>query len=75
MDEAFCITFCGSVGKGSTCNVGDTRDMGLIPGLGRSPGEGDPVLWPGEFHGLYSPWGHKDSDTTERLLLTSTTED
>ena len=23
------------------------------------------VFWPGEFHGLYSPWGHKDSDTTE----------
>ena len=28
-----------------------------------------PVLWPGEFHGLYSPWGHKDLDMTERLLL------
>ena len=27
-----------------------------------------PVLWPGEFHGLYSPWGHKESDTTEGLL-------
>ena len=25
------------------------------------------VFWPGEFHGLYSPWGHKESDTTERL--------
>ena len=24
-----------------------------------------PVLWPGEFHGLYSPWGHKESDMTE----------
>ena len=22
-------------------NAGDTRDMGLIPGLGRSPGEGN----------------------------------
>ena len=22
---------------------------------------------PGEFHGLCSPWGHKESDTTERL--------
>ena len=22
-------------------------------------------FWPGEFHGLYSPWGHKESDTTE----------
>ena len=28
---------CGSVGKESTCNAGD---LGLIPGLGRSPGEG-----------------------------------
>ena len=25
--------------KESTCNVGDTGDMGLIPGSGRSPGE------------------------------------
>ena len=24
-----------------------------------------PVFWPGECHGLYSPWGHKQSDTTE----------
>ena len=24
-----------------------------------------PVSWPREFHGLYSPWGHKESDTTE----------
>jgi len=28
-----------------------------------------PVFWPGEFHGLYSPWGHKESDRTERLSL------
>ena len=26
-----------------------------------------PILWPGEFHGLYSPWGRKESDMTERL--------
>ena len=24
-----------------------------------------PVFWPGEFHGLYSPWGCKESHTTE----------
>ena len=29
--------FCGSVGKESACNTGD---LGPIPGLGRSPGEG-----------------------------------
>ena len=30
-----------------------------------------PVFWPGEFHGLYmySLWGCKESDTTERLSL------
>ena len=28
---------CGSAGKESTCNAGD---LGSIPGLGRSPGEG-----------------------------------
>ena len=27
-----------------------------------------PIIWPVEFHGLYSPWGHKDA-TTERLSL------
>ena len=100
---------CGSAVKESTYNVGD---LGLIPGLGRSPGEEigyslqyswaslvaqlvknppamwetwvlfllwedpmekgkatNPVFWPGEFHGLCSPWGHKESDTTEQLSL------
>ena len=28
-----------------------------------------PVFWPGEFHGLYSTWDLKESDTTERLSL------
>ena len=35
-----CVQHGGSVGKEPTCNVGDTGDMGLIPGSGRSPGEG-----------------------------------
>ena len=43
------------------------------PGWGRSPGEGKgyptPVFWPEEFHRLYSPWGRKESDMTERLSL------
>ena len=54
---------CGSVGKESACNA---EDLGLIPELRRSPGEGkgypldfSGVVWPGEFHGLYSPQGHK----------------
>ena len=28
-----------------------------------------PIFWPGEFHGLYSPWGCKESDMTEQLSL------
>ena len=60
----------GSAGKESTCNVGD---LGSIPGLGRSPGEGnsyplqysclgnsmDRAVLPG-----YNPWGHKEWDMT-----------
>ena len=43
----------GSDGKASVYNV---RDLGLIPGLGRSPGAGEGyplqyLLWPGEFRG------------------------
>ena len=36
----------GSVGKGSACNAGD---LGSIPGLGGSPGEGKgyPLQFPG----------------------------
>ena len=30
-----------------------------------------PIFWPGEFHGLYSPWGHKELDTTEWLSLSA----
>ena len=30
----------GSSGKEIACNAEDARDMGLIPGLGRSPGGG-----------------------------------
>ena len=24
-----------------------------------------PVFWPGEFHGLYNPWGRQELETTE----------
>ena len=37
----------GSDGKESACNVGD---LGLIPGLGRSPGEGN--SYPLQYFGL-----------------------
>ena len=26
-------------------------------------------IWPGEFRGLYSPWGCKESDTAEQLSV------
>ena len=60
----------GSAGKESACHVGD---LGAIPELGRSPEEekGYPLQYfawripwreePG------SPWGCKESDTTEQL--------
>ena len=55
-----------SVGKESACNAGDP---GSTPGLRRFPWRRERlptlVFWPGEFHGLYSPWGHKELDTTE----------
>ena len=28
-----------------------------------------PVFWPGVSHGLYSPWGRKESDTAGQLSL------
>ena len=28
-----------------------------------------PVFWPGEFHGLNSPWGHKELDMIVQLSL------
>ena len=45
---------------------------GYDPWVGKFPWRREwlpmPVFWPGEFHGLYSPWGCKESDTTEQLL-------
>ena len=63
----------GSDDKKSACNV---EDLGLIPGLGRSPGggHGNPLQYSclENPHGQrsladYSPWVHKESDMTERL--------
>ena len=56
---------CGSAGKELACNVGDLG--GKIPW--RRERLPTPVFWPEEFRGLYSPWGCKQSDTTERLSL------
>ena len=59
--------------KNLPTNAGDVRDAGSIPGLVRSlgGGHGNPLVFlPGESHGQrslggYSPWHHKESDTTE----------
>ena len=45
---------------------------GFDPCVGKIPWRRErlpPVFWPGEFHGLYSPWGRKELDTTEQLSL------
>ena len=63
----------GSGSKESACNAGDP---GLIPGSGRSPGEGNG--YPLQYSCLenssgqrslagYTPWGHKESDMTDWL--------
>ena len=63
--------FGDSDSKESACNA---REVGLIPGLGRSPGggHGDPLQYfclenPYEQRSLvgYSSWGRKESATTE----------
>ena len=60
---------CGSAGKESTCNAGD---LGSIPGLGRSPGEGKG--YPVQYSGLENPmdcivYGLRKSQMTEQLSL------
>ena len=69
----------GSDDKESTCKVGDP---GSIPGLERSPGggHGNPLQYSclDNPHGLrclasYSPWGHKESVSTERLITAQLT--
>jgi len=67
-----------SVGKEPACNAGDARDMGLIPGWGRSPGggHGNPIPWaeePGRLQSMGSQRvGHDWSDwaqySTQRII-------
>ena len=62
----------GASGKESACNA----DLGLIPGLGRSPGVGNgnnlqySCLENSMDRGAYSSWGLKELDTTHRLSTT-----
>ena len=68
----------GSDGKESACNAGD---LDSIPGVRkiswRKAWLPTPVFSLGKFHGPrslagYSPWGHKESDTTEQPPHTHT---
>ena len=45
-------------------------DLGLIPGLGRSPGEGKgyQLQYSGQENSM-DPWGRRESDMTEQLSL------
>ena len=69
------VSLLAQMVKNPPCTAGD---LGSIPGLGRSPVEGNglppPIVLPGKSHGQrnlvgYGPWGHKESDTTEQLTL------
>ena len=64
--------------KNLSVNTGGARDVGLIPGLGRCPGEGNGNLLQysslenpmdrGGWQAL-SPWGHTEQDTTQELSV------
>ena len=52
----------GSDGKAFACNVGD---LGSIPGLGRSPGEGNPL----QHSCLENPMGTEEPDRLQSMGL------
>ena len=67
--------------KNLSANAGGARNVGWIPGLGRSPGGGNVNLL--EYSSLekshgqrnlvgYSSWSCKESDTTEQKAHTHT---
>ena len=70
MTHKTCGFPCGSPGKESACNAGD---LGSIPVLERSPGEGKG--YPLQYSGLENSMdcivhGVAESDTTKRLSFT-----
>ena len=67
--------------KNLPTNAGDGKRYGFDPWVEKIPWSRKwqltPVLLPGEFHGQrslegYSPWGHKELNTTEQLTHTHT---
>ena len=71
--------FPGGVhGKESACQCTRHKKHRFDPWVGKIPWrrawQPTPVFLPEEFHGQrslagYSPWGHKELDTTERLSM------
>ena len=66
----------GAVVKNPPANVGDARSCGFDPYVEKIPWKRKwqpaPVFFPGKVHGQsswvgYSPWGCRESDTTELL--------
>ena len=65
----------GPGGSDSKASAYNAEDPGSIPGLGKSPGEGNGNVLQysclenptGKSLVVYSPWGRKESDITERL--------
>ena len=68
-----------AVVKNLSANAGDTREVSLIRGLGRSSGEGNgnPLQYSylgnpmdrGARWAIYSPWGCQELDTLECMLV------
>ena len=72
------ISGASQVVKNPPASVGNIRDVGSIPGSGRSPGggNGNPHQYSclenpmdREVSWAYSPWGCKESDMTEALSM------
>ena len=64
----------GASGKEPTCQSRRRKRHGFSPWVGKNPWKKEwhptPVFLPGKFHGWrslvgYSPWGCKESDTSE----------
>ena len=69
----------GSDSEGSACNVGDLDSI-WVGKMWKREWLPTPVFLPGHFHeprslAGCSPWGHKESDTIERLTLLVCRED
>ena len=78
------LTFLGGLsrwrcGKESACQCQRCKRWGFDPWVRKMPWrrawQPTPLFSPGESHGHrsllgYSPWGHKESDLSERLTLT-----